>query len=140
MGIWQFISTALTLIFGAVTLWLVFKQVQIMKKQQDIMQSQSFLMQRQLEITQKQDELMALQLSKRADLSLKVDFEILRNQDKSIRGYTFSFYVCNKGNQSATDHYWHILVPFDFSRLQRMEGTELHCCVLGSKRQTVTLP
>jgi hypothetical protein len=47
---------------------------------------------------------MALQLSKRADLSLKVDFEILRHQDKSIRGCTFSFYVCNKGNKSAS-HY-----------------------------------
>jgi len=121
---WQFIFTVLTLIVSAVTLGLVFRQVQIMNQQQKTMQSQSSLMQRQLEITQKQDELMASQLSKRADLSLKVDFKILRQQDKSIRGYTFSFSVCNKGNKSATDHYWHIRVPFEFSRLQRMEGSE----------------
>ena len=81
------------------------------------MQSQSSLMERQLQIMQKQDEL----LSRRAKLELKVDFEVLKRDDKAVRGYTFSFYVQNKGNKSAADCYWHVLVPLDFSGLQRME-------------------
>ena len=105
MAHWQFIFTAFTLVVGAVTLWLVFRQVQIMRKQ---------------------DELIALQLSRKAELRLKVDFKVLKKGDKSIRGYTFSFYVHNKGNKSASDHYWHILVPFDFSQLQRMDNFGQH--------------
>jgi hypothetical protein len=114
---WQFILTALTLVVGGFTLLLVFRQVQIMRRQQETMQSQSSLMERQLQIMQKQDEL----LYRRAKLELEVDFEVIKREDKSIRGYTFSFYVHNKGNKSAADYYWHILVPFDFSGLQRME-------------------
>jgi len=107
---WQFTLTVFALVVGLATLWLVFIQVQIMRTQQNIMQ--------------RQDELMALQFSRRAELKLKVDFKVLKQEDKSIRGYTFTFHVHNQGNKTAADHYWHILVPLDFSQLQRMDISE----------------
>jgi len=114
---WQSILTVLSLFVSAIALWLVIRQVKIMRRQREIMQSQSLLMEKQLQIMQKQDEL----LSRRARLELKVDFDVLRGEGQSIRGYKFSFYVHNKGNKSAADHYWHILVPYDFAGLQKME-------------------
>src|SRR5712691_10339555 len=107
MAILQSVPTILTLLIGIVGLWIVYRQL--------------WIMQQQISLMQNQDELMTLQLSKRADLSLEIDSDILRQEDKSIRGCTLSFCICNKGNKSAKDHYWHILVPFDFSRLQTID-------------------
>ena len=92
-----------------------------MKIQQTTMQDQTSLMQRQLDIMQKQDQLMTAQLARRADLSLKVRIQILKAEDGSTRGYKFTFDAFNAGNKSAENYYWHLMVPLDFSPLQRMD-------------------
>ena len=89
----------LTLIVAFVTLLVVCYQVRLMDRQQQTMN-------KQLDIMKKQDELLA----RRADLHLKLESRYLDPQQK-VR--VISFIAENRGQRSASNLYWYLLLPAD---------------------------
>ena len=125
---WTLLITGLTLLVGAVTLYIVIRQLSVMGEQQTTMR-------RQLDIIEKQDEMLA----QRADLRLTINIIDKSEQDPTT---LLKFFAVNAGNKTARDFYWHLCIPVEltgqYTRLSykkmplasdevtKMEGTECH--------------
>lgn len=125
---WDPLITGLALLVGLVTLFIVLRQLRVMREQQTTMRQQ-------LDILQKQDEILA----QRVDLGLMIHIIDKSEQDPTIR---LKFFAHNAGNKTARDFYWHLCIPVELTgqytrisykkmplasdEVTKMEGTECH--------------
>lgn len=101
------VSLGLGVVVLSLTIYVAFKQLNIMRDQTAVMKEQGGLAKRQTELAEVQNEIVQTQLARRAVLSM----ELSRAGEGHWDGRTFEIHVRNSGKKTADSYYWTFCVP-----------------------------